>query len=340
MSESFVDVPAPSEKGPNMRTTWLGFLVMLGLISPTAQAQRISAGSTPQGDYLRGIGIEAWGMGQYNLNTARGYAITVDADIKLDTYMNEVFRAARDNWNKLDRLREEKWKAGYQANKERISEHPERLDVFTGNALNATLEKLNDPSIQEASLRSAPVTLPREMVRRIPFKLDEKGLIFSLQRLTLRGKGKLPVAFQDVKFAPYLKDCDKAIDKALDQMIDGKVEPETITQYIHAVERLSNKLEEEYGHNPDRVYTEAKSRVREMQAAINLIKTLKMQPVMAGLDHYTGKTVNDLRQFMLEHNLKFAAVDSSDERALYIELYAALDQVREIVVGRAKGDDR
>ena len=54
------------------------------------------------------------------------------------------------------------------------------------------------------------------------------------------------------------------------------------------------------------------------------MKAQKAQAIMAGIDRYNGKTVDDLRKFMLEHHLKFAAVndESADERNLYVDLYA------------------
>lgn len=65
---------------------------------------------------------------------------------------------------------------------------------MTGNALNAVMRQLNNPQINESSYRSAEVTLPVNIVRRIPFKLGEKNEKFSMSRLSLKGKAKLPPA--------------------------------------------------------------------------------------------------------------------------------------------------
>ena len=49
--------------------------------------------------------------------------------------------------------------------------------------------------------RSNAVPLSVDEVRRIPFKLGAKGVMrFSITRLTAKGKGKWPVAFQDNRF--------------------------------------------------------------------------------------------------------------------------------------------
>ena len=324
-----------------MRRTLLISALTLGLFASSARSQRFvgGGGSTPQGDYLRGLGVAAWGLGTYNLNTARAESIEVDTAIRLDIYVSNVLRAGRENWAKLDKLAQERQKANYEKIKSRIQDNPQALDVFTGNALNAALDQLNDLKIQESSFRSAQVTIPREMLRCIPFKLDEKGIIFSLQRLTARGKAKWPVAFQQPQYAPERRAFEKAIDRAMEEMIDGQVMTETIKAYEKVVWDLREKLQREYGANTDRLYTEAMTRVNEMSKATEVLKTLKMQRVMADLDRYTGKTVNDLRKFMQAHNLRFAKADNDVERSTFVELYAALDQVRDIVV-KGKGEPR
>ena len=62
------------------RRTLLAVTLMLPLLGTNGLAQRynntfIGAGSTPAGDYLRGVGLAAWGMGSFNLNTARANEI-------------------------------------------------------------------------------------------------------------------------------------------------------------------------------------------------------------------------------------------------------------------------
>ncbi len=89
---------------------------------------------------------------------------------------------------------------------DRIKNHPEARDVLSGDALSAAMEQLMDPQISESSCRYAEVPLPVDMIRRIPFRLGERGENFSMNRLTIKGKGKWPVAFQDKRFATELKE--------------------------------------------------------------------------------------------------------------------------------------
>jgi hypothetical protein len=323
-----------------MRRFSLICLVTLTLMPPEASSQYIGGGSTPQGDYLRGLGIAASGLGSFNRDTAIADSINADTSIRLDAYMRQVLRVDRVNSARIAREQENKRKANYEAIKNRIREHPESLDIMTGNALNAVLEQLNDPTIQESTFRQASVVLPVAQIRRIPFRFDEKGVIFSMQRLSPRGKGKWPVAFQDDRFARERKAFERAVDDALEQMIEGKMTPEAISAYESAVGTLSNRLESLYRPSTERRYTEAKERIREMEKISLLLKTSRIQLVMADLDRYAGTTVNDLRLFMRKHNLRFSTAESADERQLYPELYESLVQVRELVTDQGKGRDK
>ena len=54
------------------------------------------------------------------------------------------------------------------------------------------------------------------IIRRIPFKLAEKNEKFSMSRLSPKGKGKWPVAFQDDQFTAERRRYEHALDDALE----------------------------------------------------------------------------------------------------------------------------
>ncbi len=60
-----------------------------------AQFNWVGAGSTPQGDYLRGVGVAAFGLGAYNLETAQAVSINVNTEIRWNEYVTMYF--AREN---------------------------------------------------------------------------------------------------------------------------------------------------------------------------------------------------------------------------------------------------
>jgi hypothetical protein len=336
-----------------MRGVVLSFLIGWVLLGAEARSQFsgrmpiVGPGSTPQGDYLRGLGIAASGFGNlyagagmYNLDTARAESIQADTAIRVDSYLSMVFRAGRDNWQLIDRQTQEKLKRNYDAIKKRIRDTPEEVDVMTGNALNSVLEEINNPQIQPSSFRSIKVMVPIEMVRKIPFKLDEKGVIFSRERLTPKGKKQWPVAFQDDKYNKERLAFEHAVDAALELMIEGKMTEAAIDNYKFAVESLSNKLDREYGVSRDRRYNEAKTRLAELARTSEILKTFKMQRILADIEKYGGTTVDDLRLFMQKFNLRFAMADSPEERKLFPELYARMVEVRDVVKVPTRERDR
>ena len=88
---------------------------------------------------------------------------------------------------------------------DRFRQNPEARDVLTGDALCTVMDQLMDPKISESSYRYAEVPLSVDIIRRIPFRLGESAETFSMNRLTIKGKGKWPVAFQDTAFANELR---------------------------------------------------------------------------------------------------------------------------------------
>ena len=240
-----------------MRISGFSRLVATGLVvlagsAGGARAQWIGAGSTPEGDYLRGAGIAAAGMGLYNQRTAIANSINLDTMIRWNEYMAAVANEQRKEYVARRMYLSERNKEMNDKIEDRIKNHPEARDVLSGDALTAAMNELVDPKISESSFRYAEVPLSADMVRRIPFRLGERGENFSMHRLTVKGKGKWPVAFQDVRFAKELKEFETAVDEALEQAIEGKAQMSKIARIQRAVEELAQKLDREIDPDADR----------------------------------------------------------------------------------------
>jgi hypothetical protein len=294
--------------------------------SAHAQAMFVGAGSTPQGDYLRGVGIAAWGMGQYNLNTAQAESINVDTVIKWNEYVAAVAKETNREYVAKKLSDAASVKEFYKQHRQQILDSPEAHDVLNASALNAVLERIQDPKIGESVFRSTDyqVPLPIDVVRHIPFMLGEKGQKFSMDRLTLKGKGKWTVALQDPQFQREKRAYERALDKALEQAIDGKMEIAAINELDARADDLFRRLDEVLGKRNDPLYIEAKERLTELKAIVGQLKITKIERAVGELDKYSGTTVNDLKMFMRNHNLRFAAARSREERELFPELYALL----------------
>lgn len=225
-----------------MYRTFLATLVILASLGTRAGAQFIGPGSTPQGDYLRGVGIAAMGMGSYNLNTAQANQINAQTFIMMNEYLWNVAKN-ENRENALHRkLVLQQRQEDYKKIQERIHDHPESTDVLRGDALGAILRDLLDPKVSDSASRYAQVPLDADVVRRIPFKLGEKGETFSMNRLSLKGQNKWAVAFQDPPFAPYRQAYQRAVDDALDLAIEARMTHNAIDAVEKAVDNLEDKV--------------------------------------------------------------------------------------------------
>jgi hypothetical protein len=312
--------------------TGLAALLVAALPGTGGRAQYIGAGSTPGGDYLRGVGIAAWGMGSYNLNTAQAERINTGTFIVLNEYMwNVAKNENRENWEHRKQVMAARLEYRKKI-QERIHDHPEGLDVMHGDALTSILRDIMDPKVSESSSRYAKVPLEADVLRRIPFKLGEKGETFSMNRLSLKSKKKWAVAFQDPQFTSLCQAFQHAVDNALDLAIDGKQTQDAIEAVQRAVNNLEDKvLRTAYILDPvnQRLASEARKQIDTIRKTARLFETGPIQLVLADIDKCPVTTVDELRLFMRRHNLTFAEALTPDERTLYPDLYQALVLQRE-----------
>jgi hypothetical protein len=318
-----------------MYRSGLAALVVLASIGCTAEAQIIFGGSTPEGDYLRGVGIADWGMGLYNLNTAQANSINTDTEIRWYEYLAAVAKEQTREYVARKLAEASKLKEYYKQHREQVLNSPEARDVLTGDALNRVLEELMNANLGESVFRSErmKVSIPVDVVRHIPFKLAEKGEQFSMDRITLKGKGTWTVALQDKKFDYVKKMYALALDKALEQAIDGKMQDAAIDELDARADDLFQRLNEVGPPRTDIRYIEAQQRLRELKDTVRHLKITKIERAIGEIDKYSGTTVNDLKEFMRSHNLRFAAAKTPEERSRFPELYASLrEQLNKVKV--------
>ena len=103
----------------------LSVLSLLTLFGAGSEAQLYNrygygGGATVEGEYLRGVGFAAAGLGSYNLNTARADRINADTAITLNEYVSSVFaKVNRDGRKHMEDLRQRQIKY-YEEIKQRI----------------------------------------------------------------------------------------------------------------------------------------------------------------------------------------------------------------------------
>jgi hypothetical protein len=313
----------------------MGILITLVALGTTARGQFIGAGSTLGGDYLRGVGVAAWGMGLYNLETAQANAINTQTYITWNEYVQNAYKLMSKEYNERNRAIMAKSTEALNKRRQRMLETPEELDLMNGDTLNMIMEKLLDPRISESSYRAATVPLSVDLIRRIPFKLADRNEKFSMERLLPHARGKWPVALQDPRFDLYRRQYERAVDKALEEAIEGKARIETVDAIEKAVDDLAYRLSEVVRADDQRLQSEALKQLAMLKATVRLFKTHNVQRAIGDIDKYSGTSVNDLKNFMQKYNLRFAVAETPEERRLYPELYTVLEEQRSKVASPA-----
>jgi hypothetical protein len=314
------------------RSRLLAGLVFLTFTGQAGAQQVIylPPGSTPQGDYLRGLGFAAIGLGALEVDNAVAGSINTETAIRWNDYVSAVTERAALRYRQILQQRKEERNKLIQEIQKRIREHPEGLDVLKGDALNSLKEQLLSPEISDSSFRNAAVPLPVDVVRQIPFMLGRESLTFSMQRITAKGKAQWPPALQGDVFAPERQAYEHVLDTVLEQQIEGKMEIPDIERVGKAIEELRNKLDQVLTPTPDKLYIDAKRRIDDFKHSYNfMIKSHQAQLVIGDLDGYSGTTVHDLLLFMQKHRLDFGAADTKEERELYRKLHERLREQQE-----------
>ena len=172
----------------------------------------------------RGITSAGWasphGDGHLQLHSAQANQINTETFIRFNEYVDAVVRTqARE----LAARRAARRAEYDELHKHRL-ENPNDLDVLKGDALNDVLKQLLDPEDLRighplcAGHRSPPTSSGRSRSCSPRTRRE-----FSMSRLTMNGKGKWPIAFQDPRFAPWLKSYQDALDVALEQAINARL---------------------------------------------------------------------------------------------------------------------
>jgi hypothetical protein len=289
----------------------------------------IGPGSTVQGDILRGEGIAALGMGQYNLSTAMATSINTDTAIRWNQY---VYLSIEEDLHKkyLHRMaHKERTDTNYRKNLQRILDKPEQADVRTGGALNFVLMQLLDPRISPSSYRNAKVPLSGDTIRKIPFQYASRAATFSMERLI--GKREWPLSLRGEAFAKARKAYERAIDSAIELDVEGKLTGDAVRGIQEAVRDLGQKVEENILQSRTDDYKQAKNYLKRLDEVPRILKEGAVERVIAEIETYPGTCVGDLLGFMQRHNLRFGVAESLLENELYANLFTSLRQQRELM---------
>jgi uncharacterized protein (TIGR03067 family) len=327
-------------------TALLCFLIMS---APSIRAQDlVLPGSTLEGDILRGQGQFLKGAAWYEINAAKAREIDARTAIELERWNREVYedyqreradiRSRRAN---LTKARAEAAQAKFVERENRLRTNPTPEDIDRGDALNALLVDLSNPTIQESSWRFARVPLPDELslkslVFRFAPKTRDKGSqalsrgAIALARLDMAGRWPSYLAMPGL--APERSAYEAAFDKVRDQSLSGRLEVDTVLQMDGKVEALRNKVNKVVP--PGRGYQASAARfVEDLKKATGMFDAQTIdfaREIISDTQRHDAHAIGELLAFMRKYRLMFAPADGTPGIAeKYGRLYGLMRQQKE-----------
>lgn len=276
---------------------------------------------TPQGDILRGEAYFLQGAGQYNYYTAMAESINVDTMIRLNEYIYQSIKA--DNAEKAARrAAQQKMRLeNYSQIRDRIANNPNQTDMMKGDSLNELFDQLAGPRFAPSAYRLNSFKLDAGLIRKIPFFYAPRQATIAMSRLN-----SWPIALRGPDFARERRKYERDLDKVLELELEQKTTREPLLALGASVKDLAYRLDEVIPPENDTLYKEAKTYIKELASAQEMMKSKDIEKIIGEIDRYSGTTVHDLVDFMRAFKLRFAVPNIGDERRAYPKIYAALKE--------------
>jgi hypothetical protein len=322
------------------------FALMLAALLTAASPARAQYGygggwggwgaSTPGSSMARGLGMMGMGAGMYNRNTAQARSINANTAMRWNQAMFNGSRVGARMFNAREKALKQQNETAYTGIRDRIRNHPTSRDVTDGDALNAVLDVLLNPTNADNSIQQIKTPIRPETIANIPFEVASEGMTVCLDRMTM--DGQWPQAVSGDEFKAERDGLRKAIQAALEEDKQGEVDPDTIAAVQAAINRLRNKFEKLVPQtSPD--YVSAHWAIKAMDGLTKMLYSPQMDKVLSELEDYQGSTIGDLLSFMQAFNLRFGPANSYRQRLIYQKIYPMLaDQANASAGSGGDGD--
>jgi len=273
------------------------------------------------------MGVFAAGAGYYNEQSAKAAAINADTALKWNEYWYRAQQAANRRY--YDRLVERK-DQNVKSQEElyaRLRDHPNKYDIYRGDALNVALDELTGPQVYIRELKGASENFPGEMIRSLPFNYASVAVTASVHQITTRGLA--PEILRRPPFADDLagiRELGATIRREDEEK--GEIDPETLDRMEAAIKALQAKVAQKLAANTkDR--TEAERFLKAAAGLTRMLRTPAINVLLADVEKHPETTVGDLLGFMKAFNLRFGVADDLRERQVYDRLYPLIAKLRD-----------
>jgi hypothetical protein len=283
---------------------------------------------TPGGSLARGMGVYAAGAGAYNQQTAQARSINANTAMRYNQYM---YLSTQNETAKHHAL-----VAGKQAENIRVQneihaklrDHPDRHDIYMGDALNVAVEEIEDPRVYAKNLSNAKTKIGGELIRDIPFRYAPAGVTATVHQIV---QGPPPAPLMTADF-----DDDRAAFKELGKELRKNVEqgetpdPETVKKALAVVNRVVAKTAQILPTGTkDR--NDVDRYLKSLHGLLAMLQTPALNILLSGVEKHPEASLGDLLGFMSAYNLRFGQAKTEPQRAAYDRIYPLLVELRDQV---------
>jgi hypothetical protein len=289
--------------------------------------------ATPQGIALQGAGQYAMGAGMYNLDTSQARSINADTAARWNeyAYLSSLEQARRYSARKNAEFA--KNNALYNERQRRLRENPENRDVETGDALNAAVSDLTNPSLGSAAMRAGTAPVSASAIAEIPFQYASERITIMLDGI--RESIKWPYMFEGERFAATQNQFDELRKRLREESEQGEVSAKALGD----AKRFVNDLRARIEATPlPKAYEQKEATIFLTSCAslLDLLEKPNIGPALLELRKVSDTRIGNLLGFMHAFNLTFGPAKTPKQRQVYHQLYQILDQTRHTVMAEAK----
>jgi hypothetical protein len=292
--------------------------------------------STPEGALAQGMGHYYQGAGIFNERTAIANSIDADTVMRWNDYLHHANDEALRRYVARRRENSRNIRAQNDAINTRIRDNPTVRDIEMGDALNAAVNQLTDPRVSSAALRLANAPIDASVIQEIAFRNAAEAVVIVLSQI--RTVTKWPAALEAPRFAREKQAFEVIVDQAIKEDEAGEVSADTLKSAHNLVNGLRAKLAAEPLEGV-KAREDASKFLKTLAGLIRLLERADTADAFNQLRTIQSTTLGNLIAFMEIYNLRFGAATTPRQRAVYRDLFAKIDIVRDRVVKQVNADD-
>jgi len=205
--------------------------------------------------------------------------------------------------------------------------------VLSGSELNMVLDDLR--RLNTDGLRGRDVELSEAVLEHINIvpksSPGNAGMLKSFSR-------DWPEVLKASEFQGERERIEALLPKLAEQAKAGRVNAADLQNLIEVKEVMEARLAGQIQEAPAPKYIRAKRFLEDLQSSIRILRQPDVAKYFTPANSPTAKTVRELAQYMIEHDLRFAPAVTGDEVA-YLKFYQALATYDVVANRAANGDD-